>query len=197
MRDEWYGDKRDLVKWGVLLHLAKQHGVKKILQVAYLRPSTYGMLEIDGESHEVPEPVLGHFRCIGNIKDLKVPGLEIELLEMPLDDRASFARHVALAIESMAGDGPNLVFLDPDTGLQPQRPNLTHVLDEELAAVHASLAPGDLLVLYQHETNRRGQPWVSEKREQFENVLGLPRGTAKVASGSEIAGDLALYYCVK
>jgi hypothetical protein len=28
MRDEWYGDKRDLVKWGVLLHLAKQHGVK-------------------------------------------------------------------------------------------------------------------------------------------------------------------------
>jgi hypothetical protein len=71
------------------------------------------------------------------------------------------------------------------------------VLDEELAAVHASLAPGDLLVLYQHETNRRGQPWVSEKREQFENVLGLPRGTAKVASGSEIAGDLALYYCVK
>jgi hypothetical protein len=35
MKDEWYGDKRDLVKWGVLLHLAATFKATRILQVPY------------------------------------------------------------------------------------------------------------------------------------------------------------------
>ncbi|WP_157844579.1 hypothetical protein [Dehalococcoides mccartyi] len=34
MKDKWYGDKRDLVKWGVLLTLAKMFSARRILQVA-------------------------------------------------------------------------------------------------------------------------------------------------------------------
>ena len=64
MRNQWYGDKRDLIKWGVLLELARRHGAKHILQVLYYRPSSYGVLEIDGEKCSVPEAVLHHFRCL-------------------------------------------------------------------------------------------------------------------------------------
>ena len=35
MRDKYYADNRDLVKWGVLLTLAEQHAARHILQVMY------------------------------------------------------------------------------------------------------------------------------------------------------------------
>jgi hypothetical protein len=37
MRDIWYGDRRDLVKWGVLVELAARHDARHILQVLYPR----------------------------------------------------------------------------------------------------------------------------------------------------------------
>src|SRR5271169_3122065 len=37
MRDRWYGDNRDLVKWATLLHLAHTNRVGTILQVAMYR----------------------------------------------------------------------------------------------------------------------------------------------------------------
>ena len=55
MRDRWYGDKRDLVKWGVLLNLATDHGAGKILQITYFRPGEWPPLEIDGKERSIPE----------------------------------------------------------------------------------------------------------------------------------------------
>jgi hypothetical protein len=37
MRDKWYVDNRDLVKWGILLRLAERYAAKHILQVLYYR----------------------------------------------------------------------------------------------------------------------------------------------------------------
>ena len=31
MKDTWYGDKRDLVKWGTLVHLARRENIKQII----------------------------------------------------------------------------------------------------------------------------------------------------------------------
>ena len=49
MRDKYYTDKRDLIKWGVLLHLAEEYSLQRIIQVAYLRKTEWGRLEIDGK----------------------------------------------------------------------------------------------------------------------------------------------------
>jgi hypothetical protein len=38
MREVWFADKRDLIKWGVLVHLAHKYDLKTIVQVPYLRP---------------------------------------------------------------------------------------------------------------------------------------------------------------
>ena len=64
MREKWYGDNRDLVKWGVLLHLAQDYEVDRILQVAYVRPTTWESLEINGVSKPLPAAVIRHFRRI-------------------------------------------------------------------------------------------------------------------------------------
>jgi len=39
MRDKWYADKRDLVKWGGIMHLLndESRGIKKVFQIAYYR----------------------------------------------------------------------------------------------------------------------------------------------------------------
>ncbi len=48
MQDRWYGDNRDLIKWGVLLRLAATFEASRILQIVFYRTNTYGKLVIDG-----------------------------------------------------------------------------------------------------------------------------------------------------
>ena len=42
MRDKWYSDNRDLIKWSVLLLLARRAGVDRIIEIALLNPSDFG-----------------------------------------------------------------------------------------------------------------------------------------------------------
>lgn len=198
MRDKFYGDKRDLVKWGALLHIARDHCVGRILQVAYFRPSEWGQLEIDRQQRPIPKEVFSHFRNLRNIERL-TNSPQIELLASPFEDRQRYIEKIFQALNIRRGKETCVVFLDPDTGLEPRKSesNLDHVLESELAEIWCHMIPGDILVFYQHKTNRRGEPWIEQKREQFENALGLSRGVAKVAVGSTIASDVALFYCRK
>ena len=49
MQDKYYADSRDLLKWGVLIRLAEQYLLSRIIQVAYLRPSIFPMIDIAGQ----------------------------------------------------------------------------------------------------------------------------------------------------
>jgi hypothetical protein len=52
------------------------------------------------------------------------------------------------------------------------------------------------MVLYQHQTNRKGEPWITTKRAQFARAL---EGQAEVheATSPEIARDVAFFWAVK
>jgi len=163
VRDQWYGDNRDLVKWGVLLNLARDHAADRILQIAYFRPSEWARLEIDGRDSPMPEPVLRHFRDVRNIKNLS-KNLRIEVVETPFVNRQEYSQAVLQAIARRHGAEACVVFLDPDTGLEPRKPNFKHVLDSELTEIWEHMPAGDVLVFYQHQTNRKGAPWIEPKR---------------------------------
>jgi len=92
---------------------------------------------------------------------------------------------------------PGILFHEPGTGLSSRNPTLDHVLDEELGDVWRELQPRDVLVFYQHQTNRNGQPWIPLKKEQFERAIGLPVGAAKLATADKIARDVAFFYAEK
>ena len=93
--------------------------------------------------------------------------------------------------------GPGILFLDPDTGLESRKPSLDHVPDSELAKMWTELKAGNVLVVYQYLTNQAGQPWIPDKKEQFERAIGLPLGSAKLAWSEPIAPDVAFFYSQK
>jgi hypothetical protein len=119
-------------------------------------------------------------------------------VDRPFGERSAYTEAVVQIIVGDTDREPWVIFLDPDTGLQSPKPGPQHVLDEELARIWGAMREGDLLVVYQHQTNRRGDDhWPEQKREQLEGVLRLPAGSAQVASGFAIARDVVLLYCAK
>ena len=171
MRDLWYADNRDLIKWGVLLRLALGFEASRILQLAFYRPSEFGQLVIDGQTHNIPEEVIAHFRnprTIGSISSK----IRVTVFDPVFEDRPTHLQAV-LALLPAFGRERCIVFLDPDTGLESRKPGPAHVLESELAAIWREMGPDDVLVLYQHQTNRDGTPWIESKKVQFEAALEL------------------------
>ena len=195
MRDRWYADNRDLVKWGVLLTLAERYEVRHILQVLYYRRTDWAPLLVGGKDVKLPETVIRHFRRAASISTIDAP-CPVDVVPDTFADRAEYHRLVISRIQSRA-ETPGIVFLDPDTGLEPRVPTLDHVLNTELAELWQVLQAGDVLVFYQHQTNRNGAPWVGSKKEQFERALGIPVGAAGLAQSENIARDVVLLYAQK
>jgi len=120
----------------------------------------------------------------------------VEVLADTFANRDEYHRLVVERIRSRPVT-PGIVFLDPDTGLESRVPSLDHVLDSELADLWTELKINDVLVFYQHQTNRNGQSWITPKRGQFERALGLPIGAAKLARSEQIARDVVFFYAQK
>ena len=196
MRNKWYSDNRDLVKWSVLLILAEKYQCTRILQIACFIPSEYGTIEIDGQEHEIPPEVLLHFRDIRKIQSM-TSHPQISVLDSVFENRKSYFESVKKYIASFSGDRC-VVFLDPDTGLEPAGKScFKHILNEEVRSIWNDLPADWLLVFYQHQTNRSGNPWIEDKRKQFANAISVPLGEVKVASGMKIASDVVFFYVLK
>ena len=67
MKNCWYADNRDLIKWSILMHLAIVNSASRILQIAYFQEHTFPKVELDKEEKEVPEEVQAHFRDISDL----------------------------------------------------------------------------------------------------------------------------------
>jgi len=197
VKDKWYGDNRDLVKWGALLLLANRFVGSRIVQVACYRPET---IEIDGVRHLMPDAVISHFsRSLKDIARLNSPCVQIEVFDLPFLDRDEYMQGLQASLANLISSGsPCIVFLDPDTGLEPMNKHeLEHVLESELAQIWSAMRADDVLVFYQHKTDRkRGTSWIDPKRKQFEKALGLPIGAAKMARG-ETATDVVFFFAQK
>jgi len=196
VKDKWYGDNRDLVKWGVLLELSHKFSCISILQVLYLRQSEWAAIQIDGEEVGLHRELIQHFRDAGSISHMS-SAVSIEVIAEEFQDRLEYLQIIAKRIKSRTAL-PGIIFLDPDTGLQPNgRPGYEHVLESELAEIWKLLRTSDVLVFYQHQTNRNGEPWIEVKKNQFAGAIGVPPDHAKLAYAPEIARDVALFFAQK
>jgi hypothetical protein len=158
MRSEWYGDKRDLVKWGTLVHLCQEHGIKKIIQVPFLAKESGCdlMLLTDDNQVDFPRAVWQHFRDIKQIDALgKSIGLDIKVVpdEFSHQKRSNYFERIQVLAQST--EESKVVFLDPDTGLEPEKCKAKHVSSAEIRAIWHCLRPGDLLALYQHASRQQ------------------------------------------
>ena len=195
MRDQWYGDSRDLVKWSVLIRLAEKYRASVILQIAYLRRSKYGPVIIDGEEMPIPSTVLRHFRSINNIERIDGP-VPVKVFGQPFTERVAYLAQLRKFIAKHSPER-KVVFLDPDTGLESGRPSLNHVLDAEVRSIWQGLPAGDVLVFYQHQPNRNGQPWIEPKKAQFAQGIGVENENVRIAFAKSVARDVAFFFAQK
>ena len=91
MRNEWYGDKRDFLKWPSLLHLAQREGIKRIFQVAMCTdagPAYPEIATLDGEivqCRAMTAQVSDHFHHHNDLRGIAALGehlgIDIEVWE--------------------------------------------------------------------------------------------------------------------
>ena len=190
MRQEWYGNDRDLVMWCALVHLAEREQVQSVIQVAMCRPDgEMPQLQTSRGRVRPPEAVAAHFRDLQDIRRLgEVTGLSIEVLREPFSDRRRYFSRVVDRVR-VPRETPLLLFLDPDIGVVAEQAGPEHVSSEEVATLFEALQPGDLLVCYQH--GRRHKDWRGQARRAFANAPGLPSFDVEVLT-SERARDVLM-----
>ncbi len=189
MRDCWYGDNRDVVKWGAVVHLARREAIADVVYAAMYRPEDeWPRLATAHGPAALPDEVVSHFRDLDDLQRLASrTGLSIETVKEPFTDRAGYFRRLCRRIRACAS--PALLLLDPDTGLVPEAPGPQHVASAEVADVFAALPPGGVLACYQHA--RPQKDWRGRARRAFANAPGVPSFEVEVLR-SELARDVLL-----
>jgi len=80
MKDQWYADDRNLIKWEGLVHLYNSTGITNVIQVAYFRESLWLPLHFNSEKVTIPNNVITHFRSKRDVKRLgKKAGITIDV----------------------------------------------------------------------------------------------------------------------
>ncbi|MEN6420847.1 MAG: hypothetical protein ABFD76_02775 [Smithella sp.] len=195
MRDKWYADKRDLVKWGGIMHLLdKNKSIKKVIQVAYYRKDTWPSIDFneDKDPVNIPSHVLKHFRDINLIANLD-SRIEVYAQEFSHKTRQQYTNDLC---EMMKGiQEKKIVFLDPDTGLEPKKCKVENVKHCEVKQIFAALKSGDYLVFYQHKFFDSN--WDEIRRSELAGSCGLSKSKIKTWKANEIANDVIFFFIEK
>ncbi len=194
MRDKWYSDDRDLVKWATLAHIASERGLQTILQVPYWRPEkVHPHFNFIGKRGAVSEKVWEFFRNIHSITRLGPKmGVSITVVdtEFKPDDRGAYVSEVKTKIQHARR--PLALFLDPDTGLQPKKCRPEHTAISEIQALWPVLKPHEWLILYQHA--RHTSNWKESVADELSALCGNMK--AHIVRSDDVGKDVA-FVCIE
>lgn len=194
MKDQWYADNRDLIKWGGIIHLCNTTGIKHVMQVAYFRDSSWLQLNFNGKEVSIPKDVITHFRSIRDIRRLgKKAGITIDVVKSEFSDRETYSTSICKRIRKQTQH--QIVFLDPDNGLAPLKAKAEHVTSEEISSIWQCLKRGDYLVLYQH--NPHIPNWKTVRMKELARACNLVPSTIKIWEATKKVKDVVFFFCEK
>ncbi len=173
MRDQFYGDRKDVLKWTLALQLAGTE--KRVLYVVMYRANkgSHGgdfrtIQSADSRvviffEEERKRFQLGVARCVRDITRL-LPG-RIELIDHKYEhqERQEYFDAVSNRLIRRSNGERYVILLDPDNGISGKRPKSEHVCANELSATRSAMVPGDVLLVYQHQF--RDKEWISKRQE--------------------------------
>jgi hypothetical protein len=195
VKERWFADDRDLVKWSALLHFARAHALTRIIQVAYARADERPQVTIGEQTVAVDDAVWTFFRDLQRIRHLGATvGIPIEVIDDTFDpkNRAAYQQRMVDALAANR-DGAVLLFLDPDTGLQPMKASAEHAARQEVQTCWHHLDAGDWLAIYQHA--RHDKSWLEDVRRELSALCdGAPIDLVRSA---DIGKDVALLFARK
>ncbi len=150
MRHEFVGDDRDLFKWSLILDLAEPD--KTIVYVPMARPDE--RLRSASDPH-LRDDVKQYFRenRMNTVEAMCPSRMSVASWDCYANEtREAYFDDVCRLLDRDASGTPRVVFLDPDTGMEPRRSSAkhVHVRDASLKAVWRSMRSDDILVVYQH-----------------------------------------------
>jgi hypothetical protein len=173
MRDQFYGDRKDVLKWTLALRLAGTE--KRVLYVVMYRPCK-GSHGCDFRTFQSADSRVVVFfeeerkrfqsgvpRCVRDITRL-LPG-RIELIDGKYEHRERKGYFDAVRNPLIGrGNGERyIILLDPDNGISGKCSKSEHVCADELSAMRSAMVPGDVLLVYQHRFRDKG--WASKRQE--------------------------------
>ncbi len=167
MKNQYFGDRRDLLKYDLLCDVVESHGAQRLTYLPMLTPNNDSgegnLKQADRRKHRpeifnfLKSSVEAGLRDIRQLRDL-MPLLGISL--MPYCDDAWFAQDRrreyfdAVPAEHLV---KSVVFFDPDTGLEPRSQSYMYrrgpeqyLLNSELLTVWNRASQDSVFVVYQH-----------------------------------------------
>jgi hypothetical protein len=192
VRKQWFGDSRDYVKWSCLRQEATHEYI--VIYGAMLRPDGF-------EDDNLDEAVVNFFdqqkdfRALGK---LFPQGFKVFERIYETNSAEGYFSELQLLIAKTKPEGKILVFLDPDTGIEPRRNSKNeHLRIVDICRVCESLSGGDKLVIYQHAL--RTSNWIntfsSKLEEEVARVTGSKLGEPFHARG--VAKDVCFFTLTK
>jgi hypothetical protein len=194
MQPIWNGDRRDRVKWGAIYHLATQHNIRNIIWVLFHRDQTDQTLQTDNGAIPIPEPVWSHFSDLHRIRKLwDATERTLDIFDQPFDHPTRREYITSLIARLNQLPSRRLVFLDPDTGIEPGTATVQHVTEQDIGEIWNQLTVDDMLLVYQHADHTG--TWLEQHRQQLSRACnGENVGAIR---GQNIAGDVAILFATK
>jgi len=143
----------------------------------------------------MPGEVWSHFSNLKNIQMLaESTRIEIVVLDRVFDPRyrRQYIREVTQSLRQHS-ENPKIVFLDPDTGIEPGTAKAEHVTIKDIKEIWEALKPHDWLAIYQHAYRRKN--WLETSRRKFKRACGVEN--VKTFLGPMIAADIAVFAAEK
>ena len=171
MRKQWFGDSRDYAKWSFIINEASKDAV--VCCVAMARPDI-----LSASIHPRVLSFFDRYKNLDLVRELFQDRYRSVSTQYYKSLHESYFDEVMLMIRQAQLGNPVLVFVDPDTGIEPVSSGSNkHVRLADLRRVSEVLRPGDKLVVYQHAPIMRkpnwidsamlrlsGQPWLADFR---------------------------------
>ena len=193
MRDKYYSDDRDLLKWATLVRIASTHELRTVIQVPYWRPEkVHPQLNFMGKQVPVSSKVWKFFRNIHSITRLGPEiGISIAVIGKEFDpgQRQAYISEVKTTIEDARR--PLALFLDPDTGLQPKKCLPEHTAITDVQQLWPVLKASDWLILYQHA--RHTYNWRESVTDDLSTLCGVK---ANIVRSDDVGKDV-VFVCVQ
>jgi len=159
MRKQWFGDSRDYAKWNFLYSEASQDLV--LCYIAMSRPD-----ELATHIHPEVKAFFERYKDLALVGELFPNRFYPFLRSYEQTQRDSYFTEASDLIKSAQSQGAVVIFIDPDTGIEPHRSaNSRHLRLNDLKFMASLLRAPDKLIVYQHAW--RKPSWIDDSVEHI------------------------------
>ena len=202
MKNLWYGDLKDHVKWQSLMQIARGAEITRVYYVVMRTESMQAGNVVSGleggpeVDDDISAGVNNYFRW-HNVVELVKPmgavfGIEIELEARRFTDatRAQFFERVLHKIQGP--NEPTVWFFDPDTGMETaaSEVGVKHVALDELRCAYGAMPAGHRLVCFQNSW--RDANWRTLARQRLAGCLGIEQDQVDVYGSGNVPNVIML-----